>query len=129
MAIDLRNLRHFVATAENGSFRRAANVLHMQQSSVSRAVRQLEDALGVSLFERRVSGAQLTDAGHRLLRDVRPALEQLELARKASGEHEEAAAEERMQEAVVATDRSRQGAACKSLRKQRGAGASTVEGK
>ena len=80
MAIDLRNLRHFVATAENGSFRRAANVLHMQQSSVSRAVRQLEDALGVSLFERRVSGAQLTDAGHRLLRDVRPALEQLELA-------------------------------------------------
>lgn len=84
MAIDLRNLRHFVAAAENGSFRRAANVLHMQQSSVSRAVRQLEDALGVSLFERRVSGAQLTDAGHRLLRDVRPALEQLELARKAA---------------------------------------------
>lgn len=76
--------RYLIAAAENGSFRRAAEVLRVQQSSVSRAVRQLEDELGVSLFERRSTGAHLTDAGLRLLSEVRPALEQLELARKAA---------------------------------------------
>jgi len=76
--------RYLITAAENGSFRRAAEVLRVQQSSVSRAIRQLEDELGVSLFERRSTGAHLTDAGLRLLSEVRPALEQLELARKAA---------------------------------------------
>jgi DNA-binding transcriptional LysR family regulator len=84
MMINVRHLDYLVAAAENGSFRRAAEALHVRQSSVSRAIRQLEDDLGVSLFERRATGAHLTDAGWRLLREVRPALEQLDLARKAA---------------------------------------------
>lgn len=82
--MDVGQLRYIIAAAENGSFRRAAEALRVQQSSVSRAIRQLEDELGVSLFERRSTGAHLTDAGRRLLRESRPALEQLELARKAA---------------------------------------------
>ena len=54
----------------------------MKQSSISRAIRQLEDELGVPLFERRSTGAYLTDARRSLLREARSALEQLDLAEK-----------------------------------------------
>lgn len=80
--MNVRQLGYFIAAAENRSFRRAAKVLRVRQSSVSRAIRQFEDELGVSLFERRSTGAHLTDAGRRLLSETRPALEQLKLARK-----------------------------------------------
>lgn len=82
MTMEVGQLWYVIAAAENGSFRRAAEALQVQQSSVSRAIRQLEDKLGVSLFERRSTGAHLTDAGRRFLGEARPALEQLELARK-----------------------------------------------
>ena len=80
--MEVGQLRYIIAAAENGSFRRAAKFLQVQQSSVSRAIQQLEDDLGVSLFERQSTGSRLTDAGRRLLRKARPALEQLDLARK-----------------------------------------------
>lgn len=82
MTMDVGQLDYVIAAADNGSFRRAADVLRVQQSSVSRAIRQLEDELGVSLFERHSTGARLTNAGRRLLGEARPALEQLELARR-----------------------------------------------
>ena len=75
-------LRYLIAAAENGSFRRAAEALQVEQSSISRAISQLEDDLGVSLFERRFTGSHLTDAGERLLRETKPALEQIDLAEK-----------------------------------------------
>jgi len=78
--MEVGQLRYVIAAAENGSFRRAAMTLRVQQSSVSRAIQQLEDDLGVSLFERQSTGSRLTDAGRRLLCEARPALEQLELA-------------------------------------------------
>lgn len=77
-----RRLQYLIAAAENESFRRAASAMHVQQSSVSRAIRLLEDELGVSLFERQPTGSHLTDAGRRLLSEIKPAVEQLELARK-----------------------------------------------
>ncbi|WP_293327741.1 LysR family transcriptional regulator [Parvibaculum sp.] len=80
--IGLGKFRYVLAVADFGSFRRAAGALGVRQSSVSRAVQQFEDELGVSLFERRTSGAHPTDAGRRLLYEARPALEQLELACK-----------------------------------------------
>ncbi|MGE0503420.1 MAG: LysR family transcriptional regulator [Rhizobiaceae bacterium] len=82
MTMDIGQLNYVIAAAENESFRRAACALRVQQSSVSRAICRLEDELGVSLFERRSTGARLTNAGRRLLCEVRPALEQLEMARK-----------------------------------------------
>lgn len=57
----------FLAVCETLHFGRAAVRLHMSQPALSRAVRQLEDALGVGLFERHSRSVVLTDAGGRTL--------------------------------------------------------------
>lgn len=61
--MELRNLQAFVAVARHGGFSRAARVLFSTQSTVSKAVRQLEDELGEPLLERLSTGVRLTDAG------------------------------------------------------------------
>ncbi len=66
--INLRNLRYFVAVAEAQSFRQGAVALGVRQPTVSRQVRDLEDALGVDLFERHPGeGVRLTPAGRTFL--------------------------------------------------------------
>jgi DNA-binding transcriptional LysR family regulator len=62
------------------SFRRAAKLLGVQQSALSRNVSTLEDKLGVSLFERHRSGVRITNAGTHFLQQAREALAQLENA-------------------------------------------------
>ncbi len=79
--MELSQLRYLIVTADTGSFRRAAQILRVQQSSVSRAIQNLENDLGVSLFERCTTGSHVTDAGSRLLHEARAALEQLDQAR------------------------------------------------
>jgi len=59
-------LRCFETAARLGSFTRAAQELHLTHGAVSRAVRSIEDALGVALFERRSQRVHLTAAGARL---------------------------------------------------------------
>jgi DNA-binding transcriptional LysR family regulator len=71
MALELRHLRYAVAAAHYGSFRRAAEALGVKQSSLSRRIRQMEDRLGVAVFERSSSGVRLTDAGTEILRTSR----------------------------------------------------------
>jgi len=66
------------------SFRRVAAVLGIRQSAVSRRVRELEDELGVSLFERHHAGVRITNAGVRFLQEARAALAQLDQAVKAA---------------------------------------------
>jgi len=67
-SIDLRNLRHFIAVAEMQSFREGAEILGVRQPTVSRQVRDLEDTLGVDLFERHPGeGVRLTPAGRAFL--------------------------------------------------------------
>jgi len=78
LSIDLRHLRYFIKAAEHGSFRKAAFVLNIQESSISRRIRDLEDQLGASLFNRRSSGVALTLAGQRFLCRARMALRQID---------------------------------------------------
>jgi len=62
-SIDIRQLRYFVAVAEEASFRRAAERLHITQPPLSRQVSELERALGVPLLARDTRRVQLTPAG------------------------------------------------------------------
>ena len=71
---DLRQLRTFVAVAEELSFTRAAERLFVGQQAVSKSVRQLERELGVELVERTTHDVRLTAAGAALLEAGRPAL-------------------------------------------------------
>jgi DNA-binding transcriptional LysR family regulator len=78
MTVELRSLRTVIAAAEHGSFRRAAAALNVRQSTLSRRVRQLEEQLGVELFERSSGGVRVTAAGGDVVRAARRLLEQIE---------------------------------------------------
>ena len=73
-------LRSFEAAARFENFSRAAVELHITHGAVSRAVRLLEDELGVLLFERRSGRVFLTDAGHKLACAVGEGLEVMQQA-------------------------------------------------
>lgn len=67
IAFDLRYLRYAILAAEHGSFRRAAEILSVSQSTVSRRIQMLERRIGIALFDRHRSGARVTLAGERFL--------------------------------------------------------------
>jgi len=73
----LNALKVFWAAARHGSFVKAANELHVTASAVSLQIRQLEDELGLKLFERTPKGLALTSAGSRVLPDVNAAFDKL----------------------------------------------------
>lgn len=77
---DLRELRVFVAVAEQLSFTRAAELLHLTQQTVSKTVRDLERELGVELLERTSREVRLTDAGRALLEPGKQTIAQAEEA-------------------------------------------------
>lgn len=77
-AIALQHLRYAVAAADHGSFRRAAEALVLKQSTLSRAIQQLEETIEVSLFDRSSGGVQATTAGNDFLRMARSILGQMD---------------------------------------------------
>ena len=79
--MNLRHLRCFVAVGEELHFGRAARRLHVEQSPLSRTIRQLEADLGVTLLERMPRGVCLTPAGQVFLEEARRVLLTLEQAR------------------------------------------------
>jgi DNA-binding transcriptional LysR family regulator len=72
MPLDLRLMRYVIAVAENGSFQRAAEQLHMAQPPLSRQVKELERELGVQLFQRRPT--RLTGPGRVFVESARKVL-------------------------------------------------------
>ena len=79
--MELRHLRYFIAVAEELHFARAAERLHIEQSPLSRAIKELETDLGALLFKRDPRGTRLTWAGQVLLQDVRRVFTALDQAK------------------------------------------------
>jgi DNA-binding transcriptional LysR family regulator len=84
--VELRQLATFVAVAEERSFTRAADRLHVVQSAVSAGVRNLEKELGAMLFDRSTHSVKMTDAGRALLPEARATLAAAQAARDAVDE-------------------------------------------
>ncbi|HEY2193261.1 MAG TPA: LysR substrate-binding domain-containing protein [Actinomycetospora sp.] len=80
--MDLRQLRYFVTVARTRHFGRAADQLHIAQSPLSQAIRQLESHLGTPLFERTTRRVDLTAAGEALLPEAVRILESVGAARE-----------------------------------------------
>jgi DNA-binding transcriptional LysR family regulator len=78
--MDLRQLRQFVAIAEERSFRRAAERLHMSQPPLSVSVQKLEADIGVTLLERTRHHVRLTPAGEAFLNEARRTLAHAKLS-------------------------------------------------
>jgi DNA-binding transcriptional LysR family regulator len=76
----LTDLRAFMAVAEHRSFRRAADLLGITRSTLSHAVRGLEDGLGARLLHRTTRSVSLTEAGERLLGRLDPLMSDLDAA-------------------------------------------------
>ncbi|MGA2927426.1 MAG: LysR family transcriptional regulator [Solirubrobacteraceae bacterium] len=81
--MELRQLAAFVAVADEGSFTRASDRLHVVQSAVSANVRNLERELGAALFDRSTHRVQLTEEGRALLPEARATLHAVTAARDA----------------------------------------------
>lgn len=78
--LEVQDLLVLLAVAETGSFRKASVRLGIGQPAVTRRIQKLEDATGVSLFERRRSGAVLTSAGSHFIARARAIMDDIEAA-------------------------------------------------
>lgn len=78
--MELRHLRYFEALAETLNFTRAAERVHVTQSTLSHQIRQLEEELGQPLFDRIGKRVSITEAGETLLLHIGPALRQVDMA-------------------------------------------------
>lgn len=76
--MELRHLRYFMAVADTLNFTRAAERVHVTQSTLSHQIRQFEDELGQALFERRGKRVFLTESGEILFGFAKRALSELD---------------------------------------------------
>ena len=73
--MEFRQLRYFVAVAEEGNLTAAARKLHVSQPPITRQIKQLEDELGVELLVRSSKGVQVTEAGKLFLVEAKRLLD------------------------------------------------------
>ena len=74
----LRNLRAFCIAARHRSFKAAADELALTPSAVSHQMKELEEVMGVRLFERKTRSLAMTTAGHTLLDEMAPLLDMID---------------------------------------------------
>jgi DNA-binding transcriptional LysR family regulator len=79
--MEFSDFKYFIATADCGNFAGAARLLGLNTSTISRAIANLEDELGLSLFERSASGARLTPGGEDVLKHARRVSGEIEAVR------------------------------------------------
>ncbi|WP_417661305.1 LysR family transcriptional regulator [Pseudomonas sp.] len=79
--MQITTFRYFLAVAETGSVRQAAENLHVSASAISRQIQNLEHSFRSTLFERRPSGMHLTEEGIILAQHMRRTIREMELAR------------------------------------------------
>ena len=84
MVEDIRHIRAFFAVAQLGSFTRAAGKLHISQPALTVQIQQLEESLGVRLFDRTKRQVALTQVGRDLLKPLEQVLADLDLVMKTS---------------------------------------------
>ena len=73
--LEFKHLKYIVSIADNGTFTAAAAKLPLAQSALSRSISEMEDALGIQVFDRSRDGVSLTDAGESLLAFARELLQ------------------------------------------------------
>ena len=78
MKINFKLLGTFLAVAQNSSFRKAAEQSHLSLPAVSMQIKQLEEQLGVALFQRTTRKVELTQEGEQLMISARKAMAELE---------------------------------------------------
>ncbi len=79
MNISIRQLTAFIKVADNGSFTRASDQMHLTQSAVSGLIKELESNLGIVLFDRTTRQLSLSVVGHHLLPQARRILNEMQL--------------------------------------------------
>ncbi len=82
--MEMRQIRYFVAVAEEGNFSAASRRLYVSQPPITRQIQQLESELGVELFLRHRKGVTLTPAGEAFLEEARQILTRSRLAKERS---------------------------------------------
>ncbi|MBW4656960.1 MAG: LysR family transcriptional regulator [Kaiparowitsia implicata GSE-PSE-MK54-09C] len=80
MAITLRQIQAFLAVAEHGTFTKAGERMHMAQPALSQLVRELEQELGLRLFDRTTRRVELTEGGREFRGAAAKIVEDLEIA-------------------------------------------------
>lgn len=79
MNISIRQLSAFISVADNGSFTRSSEQMHLTQSAVSGLIKELESSLGIVLFDRTTRQLSLSVVGHHLLPQARRILNEMQL--------------------------------------------------
>jgi DNA-binding transcriptional LysR family regulator len=85
--MEFRDLRFLMASADAGNLGRAARLLGLNTSTISRRIARLEDELGLALFERGHSGVRLTAGGRAVMIHVRRALAELDAVKRSGAQN------------------------------------------
>lgn len=85
--MDIRQFRYFLGVADAGNFTKAAAALHVSQPALSQQIKDLEDRLGVRVFDRSPHGLRITDAGAIVVEHARRATASVEALRQSIEEY------------------------------------------